>query len=100
MMYAEVGISAVLLVVLGGGGRAITARLRRSRRTRLPDRHAALRLQKAHGTHSAARAYPTIGSASSNGLRLAIERSHAKRVRRRRAKKEFQAWLQITSEPL
>jgi hypothetical protein len=100
MMYAEVGISAVLLVVLGSSGRAITARLRRIRRTRLPDRHAMLRLQKTHGKRSPAGTYPTGGSANSKGLRLAIERSHAKRVQRRRAKREFQAWLEITSQPL
>jgi len=100
MMYAEIGISAVLLVVLGTGGRAITARLRRVRRTRLSDRHGALQLQKTHGNRSAARAYPTSGSANSKGLRLAFERSHAKRVQRRREKREFQAWLDITSQPL
>ncbi|MCX8559671.1 hypothetical protein OS122_02000 [Mycolicibacterium mucogenicum] len=99
MMYAELGFSAVLLVVLGGAGRAAAARLRRIRGTggsggrREPPR-------KTVGTHSAARDYPASGATNSKGLRLAIERSHARRVERRREKREFQAWLEITSQPL
>ncbi|MUL77960.1 hypothetical protein [Mycolicibacterium sp. CBMA 226] len=98
MTYAELGISALLLVVvLGEAVRATASRLRRIRRARVSDRRP---VQKNHGTHSAPRDYRTDAPANSKGLRLAMERSHAKREQRRREKREFQAWLEITSEPL
>ena len=100
MMYAEYEMAAVLVLVVGAGVEVMATRLRRAHPTRLPDRKAAPPLSNTHGTRSAPMDYRTGSSAPPKGLRLARERSHARRLDRRRVKKEFQAWLEITSQPL
>lgn len=99
MMDAAYGLLALLLVTLAGAGCAMASRLRRIRPKRI-SAEAAPPIAKTHRTHSAPRGYRTGASGGSTGLRLAIERSHAKREQKRRERKEFQAWLEITSEPL
>ncbi|BBX86383.1 hypothetical protein MAUB_42560 [Mycolicibacterium aubagnense] len=100
MMYAQFAMLALLLVMLGAAGCAMVSRLLRIRPTRLSDQRAVPLISKPHRTRLAPRDYRTGASARLTGLRLAIERSHARRAQRRRKQKEFQAWLEITSEPL
>jgi hypothetical protein len=100
MMYAEYEMAAVLVLVVGAACEVTATHLRRAHPTRMPDRRAVPPLSKTHGTRSTPTDYRTGDSAPSNGLRLAMERSHARRMERRRVKMEFQAWLEITSQPL
>jgi len=100
MMYAEYEMAAVLVLLVGAGCEVMTTRLRRAHPAGMPDRKAAPPVSKTPGTRSAPTDYRTGSSAPPKGLRLAMERSHARRMERRRVKKEFQAWLEITSQPL
>ncbi|RUP33600.1 MULTISPECIES: hypothetical protein [Mycolicibacterium] len=100
MTYAEYEMAAVLVLLVGAGCEVMVTRLRRAHPTPMPDRKAAPPISKTHGTRLSPTDYRTGSSASPKGLRLAMERSHAKRQERRRVKKEFQAWLEITSQPL
>ncbi len=100
MMYAEYEVAAVLVLLVGAACEVTATHLRRAHPARLPDRKAAPPLSKAHGTRSVPTVYRTGDSPLSNGLRLAMERSHARRMERRRVKMEFEAWLEITSRPL
>ncbi|WP_155927775.1 hypothetical protein [Mycolicibacterium sp. CBMA 234] len=90
---------AALLAVLGIAGSVVVSRLRRVRRDRLPNQQSALPISRAHRTHSAPRDYKATPATSSTGMRLFIDRMHAERAQRRRERREFQAWLEITSEP-
>jgi len=100
MMYAEYEMAAVLVLFVDAGCEVMATRLRRAHPARMPDRQAAPPLSKTHGTRSAPTDYRTGSSAPPKGLRLTMARSHARRMERRRVKKEFQAWLEITSQPL
>ncbi|MFY9478776.1 MAG: hypothetical protein WAQ08_14120 [Aquabacterium sp.] len=100
MMYAEYEMAALVVLLVGAGCEVVATNLRRAHPTRMPDREAAPPISKIHGTHSLSRDYRAGGSVEAKGLRLAMDRSHAKRAQRRREKREFQIWLDITSRPL
>ena len=100
MMYAEFEVAALSVLLVGAGCEVVATNLRRAHPTWMPDRQAAPPISKAHGTRSTSRDYRAGGSVDAKGLRLAMERSHAKRAQRRREKREFQVWLDITSRPL
>ena len=100
MMYAEYEMAALVVLMVGAGCEVVATNLRRAHPTRMPDRKAAPPISKTHGTHSALRNHWAGGSVEAKGLRLAMDRSHAKRAQRRREKREFQIWLDITSRPM
>ena len=110
MMTAAYGMLTTPLVVLVVAVYAMVSRWRRIRPTRLPKRLGRatsrppciepLRLQYDR-TRSVPRDYKTARSPiNAKGLRLFADRLQARRAQRRREQWEFQAWLEITSEPL
>lgn len=100
MTYAEYEMAALVVLLVGAGCEVVATNLRRAHPTRMPDRKAAPPIAKTHGTHSVSRDYRSGGSVDAKVLRLSMEPSHDKRAQRRREKREFQAWLDITSRPM
>ncbi|MUL45743.1 hypothetical protein FZI85_23645 [Mycobacterium sp. CBMA293] len=88
-----------LLAVLGVAGSVLVSRPRHVRRGRLPHQLSAPSISQIHGKRLAPMDYRSAASTNSKGMKLFIDRMHAERAQRRRERREFQAWLEITSEP-
>ncbi|GAB5894671.1 hypothetical protein OKHIL_04780 [Mycolicibacterium mageritense] len=98
MLNAAYGIVAVLLAAFVIARRTLVRRARPARSQEVTHRSDAEPSQHL-GIGGPRPNYRTSPSTISKGMRVFVSRLHAERAQRRLEQREFQTWLEITSEP-